>query len=444
MKPEFEEKARQIFRLIRRYDDGKLFVNPATGRYDSRAHLRVRHASFARAQDGIVAELLSIALRRRDLNAEIKNARRSRNKDDERALLREEMTLDYREAIIRKLADSIAWQLIGGRKDIAQYLYIRESPPSIDQSNFESVKEEVDRLNQSDSTTFALVSDLTSFVQIGDILAWGPGGLRVIEVKEGEFSAKAIQIAGEMIEDDKEPDVGILSSELGRHSAKHVDRVYRQMLRGSRAEEIINTGKGYDPETGRPAIVQEPGQIPVTYELELTKLVSEQDKRLWAYTVLEDCLMIGCYSGVWRKAGRHLLQELSARLYGRQYPFVDLRAGLEVPMADPIFLKPLTEGQIFDVVFGRTCVFMIINLDRLLDMFSRRGVNARWLPRKETARLRNEWRGGGLLVFDNRAIVIQHEESSIYLTDAALSRIVFDNMLPSSLVTMFSNDPLAS
>ena len=43
MVTEFEEKARQIFRLIRRYDEGKIFVNPATGKYEPRAELRARH-----------------------------------------------------------------------------------------------------------------------------------------------------------------------------------------------------------------------------------------------------------------------------------------------------------------------------------------------------------------------------------------------------------------
>jgi hypothetical protein len=183
MVSEFEEKARQIFRLICRYDEGRLFVNPATGKYEPRAEIRARHTSFAKAQDTIVSELLSIVVRMRELKIEIKSARHNRNKNDEHTLEREQRILEYKDAILRKLADSIAWQLIGGRKDIAQYLYIRALPPSIDQSNFESVKEEVDRFNQSDCATFSLLSDLTSFVQIGDILAWGPGGLRVIEVK---------------------------------------------------------------------------------------------------------------------------------------------------------------------------------------------------------------------------------------------------------------------
>jgi hypothetical protein len=440
---DFQEKVRMIYRLACRYGEGRLLVNPATGAYDPRVLPRIRHSGYAQAQELIIQELLSVAAKKRELNSRLKSVRRDHKREEAKAIFRDLEVQGFKEAVMRKLADSIAWQLIGGRNDIAQWLYKGEdSQPSIDQSNLASVKEEVDRMNRADTLSFGLLSDLTSFVQVGDILAKRRDTLCLIEVKDGVKNAEAVAIIEKESPMGGPLDLGVVTAGLERHLAGQVERTYKQIVKGRRTEEILNKGRGVDPKSAMPVIVSEPPLLPESYRGELAALVSRLDEEPWAYSVIEECLMVGCYKGPMKKAGMSLLQRLGREFFGRAYPVVSLRASLDFPTCEPVFLKPLGEDQILDIVFDRIRVFMLFDLDWLVRTFNKGGIAAKWLSRKETARLREEDKTKGLFVFDGRAIEVRHEQSSVYLSGGSLARIFFDSLLPSSLVSMFLKDPL--
>ena len=67
------------------------------------------------------------------------------------------------------------------------------------------------------------------------------------------------------------------------------------------------------------------------------------DKRPWAYTVVEDCLMIGCYKRLMKREGASLLSSLAQTLFGNNVITVNFRDGLREPMCEPIFLKQFRE-----------------------------------------------------------------------------------------------------
>ena len=74
---------------------------------------------------------------------------------------------NFKEHIIRKLADSIAWRMIGGQNYIARRLCLRESSrPTLKASSLASVLNIVNEYNDSNPLGFALISDITSFVQL--------------------------------------------------------------------------------------------------------------------------------------------------------------------------------------------------------------------------------------------------------------------------------------
>jgi hypothetical protein len=434
---EFETKAREIFSYLSPYRERGI-VDPSTGRIDPQWAMRMRYADFAEAQKLMVEELKSITAKKRDLSTQIKAARKGRDKLQAARFVQAIEQEKYKETIIRKLADSIAWQLIEGRGDYVQWLYSSEEPPSIDTSNIESVSDEVDKLNELDPLSFSLISDLTSFVQIGDILRRDTSGIiKIIEVKEGEENIKAIRIAeNELRGDQDESSLAGLRSIYGRHLADQARRVQRQMNKGNKVSEILNTGAGEDPKTGSRVIVQEPRRMPAAYKGELAEQLLRLDTRPWAYTVIEDCLMVGCYQGLMKKAGGTLLISLARQLFqGNNVP-INFRKGLNSPVCEPIFLKPLREDDIFDIIFDRTRVFMVLSLDWIIQAFRKQGAEVKWLSRKETNRLIHRSRYEQPFAFKGRAISVENDEWSLILTGGSLRRIFFDNFLPSSVVSM--------
>jgi hypothetical protein len=433
----FEWKAREIFRHVCPFRERGI-VDPSTGRPDPQLEVRMRYAGFAEAQKLIIEELKIITATKRNLGAQAKDARSNRNKLQAirvgRAIEREE----YKEAVIRRLADSIAWQLIDGRSDFVQWLHSYEKPPSIDESNFESVLEVVNESNKSDPLSFALISDLTSFIRVGDILRRDTSSVReIIEMKAGEENIKAIWIVeNELTRDLDESSLARLKDVYGPHLVDQARRIQRQINKGNKVREIINTGAGEDPNTGTSVIVREPQQTPANYMRDLAEQLLRLDKRPWAYTVIEDCLMVGCYQGLMKKAGRALLNSLARSLFEENNMTVSLNEGLKIPLCEPVFLKPLREDDIFDIVFDRKRVFMVLSVDRLLQSFREQGAEVKWLSKKETDRLMQRNKYERPLVFNRRAVSIDNDEWSIILTAGSLRRIFFDNLLPSSLISM--------
>jgi hypothetical protein len=91
-----------------------------------------------------------------------------------------------------------------------------------------------------------------------------------------------------------------------------------------------------------------------------------------------------------------------------------------------------------DIVFARTRVVIAISLDAIMKMFEDCGLEARWLSRADTVKQQSETKSHVLLTFNGRGICISNAKLTLTLGDAFLTRIVFDSLLPSSVVAMFS------
>src|ERR1051326_6523544 len=165
------------------------------GRLES---VRRRNVRFVKAQVLLLEELRSLGRRKRSLDSRLREARRQRDKALVAEITSKLKIENIKDVVLRKLADCMAWQLIDGRSDIAKQLDISEpSRPDLNSSNVESVKETAEQMNSSNPISFSLISDLTSFVQIGDLLYRDLHLLKLIEVKEGDKNVQAIKILEE-------------------------------------------------------------------------------------------------------------------------------------------------------------------------------------------------------------------------------------------------------
>ena len=91
------------------------------------------------------------------------------------------------EVLFRGIIDSIAWQLIGQQLCYARRLFKEHRQPDLRHCNLKSVVIAAENQINNNSGSMSLISDLTSFVQVGDLLTMSSTGkLGIVEVKEGE------------------------------------------------------------------------------------------------------------------------------------------------------------------------------------------------------------------------------------------------------------------
>src|SRR5690606_807424 len=97
----------------------------------------------------------------------------------------------------------IAWQLLQNQTHNARRLHIGQNSKKIlENSNIDHAISISNKINE-DPMSFALISDITGFVQIGDLLVLDKNGLGIVELKEGKVNAKIQQFLREFAEDSE-------------------------------------------------------------------------------------------------------------------------------------------------------------------------------------------------------------------------------------------------
>lgn len=75
---------------------------------------------------------------------------------------------------MRKSMDSIAWQLFNYDITVMRRLYYGQELIDITDSNLDSELYYIDEYVKENPEGFVLISDLTSFIQVGDIVTFTP------------------------------------------------------------------------------------------------------------------------------------------------------------------------------------------------------------------------------------------------------------------------------
>lgn len=435
----FEFRVRMIYRLVCQHGaTHALLTSDGTPSTDS--FLKACHDGFAKAQKLIIAELIAVQEAKKSLEKDLKSARKQKNKIFINNANQKIEVENFKEAVLRKLADSIAWHLIGGQNYIARRLCLREqSRPTLISSNISSVIQVVDSYNETNFLNFALVSDITSFIQVGDVLLASPDGLKIIEVKEGDKNLEAATVIAELGEDSTyEEQVDNLTIDN-----KLRDQIYRMLRQKKRAEQVktlLNEEIGTDLYTNLPVEIIDHKYPSEKYYDELDTLMGQLcPEKDWAYTVIDNCLHIGVYKGVWRAYGPNLLRESAFEEFDEKYPVSNLQDGLRQAFVEPLFIKPFSENQIFDIAFGRISILILLRIDHFIELFKETKTSAKMLPQKRSRREQSKCPKDKLLMHQGCCIEITNESGTWFLGDGIEFRIVYDNMTPRCIIDMNAN-----
>jgi hypothetical protein len=161
----------------------------------------------------------------------------------------------YREMLIRKVADAIAFSITGNSMHIIKRLCFHDRIPKLQMDNLDRYLREANRINAENRDKFTLISDLTTFVHVADLitidLSKTPRSVQFIELKEGRINAHIAEIVQEYeLSEDSVDKVEIDPRLINKHQKKQATRVLRQSLRLSQAETAIEKDEGIDIATG--------------------------------------------------------------------------------------------------------------------------------------------------------------------------------------------------
>jgi hypothetical protein len=436
--PAFQEKRKIIERYITSY--GLEVVGPGdihAPEYEKK-FIPAVHEGFAKGQKEILAGLIEIEKERAALKARLKlrDSKRPANdtrKEVDHALAR----LDEAEAILRKLADTIAWQLLGNQLWLARRLNTDDAPPSLLHSNVQSYVQFTDQFNAENPMGFALISDLTSFVRLGDILARDGElhALHVLELKEGKVNDELLPLAQFAAKTKCEHLVPNFEKTESPKKVQQLKRLIRQTERLEQTQELINTGIGQDARGDRVRLSEDVMEE-CLYADRLAELIEQSQSSNWAIDVIDGCLFVGVYRGHFRDGLAFQMWLKESDVDG---PICDLRTTLFAPLGTPLYLIPPLFSHVEDIHGGNVRVLFCLSLSHFVSLFEEYGLKVGWLEPKESAEF-NPKASHQLLLRQGRVMTLNLGGFTSHVGIGILSRMFYNFMMPTTVVEMLGSN----
>lgn len=362
--------------------------------------------------------------------------------DDIVAMVQSEDKLDFpKELLLRGIADAMAWQLLGHQLAHARRFFKSTAQPDLYNSNFESVVFAAKESLKDKPNAVSLISDLTSFIQVGDLLVYEPEkGFTIAEVKEGSMNAKICDFMKFYAESQCDRALHYFANREGEQAVKQLQRMARQASRMSHVTSVIGTGQGVDPDTSERIRIPEPFFPIETWDDRLNNALEQANSKGWALDVIDNCLFLGVYASDHMRVGGHVAFNAWFDQMGGtpECPRSRLIDCMRNPLALPIFSRNISDEDKFDVLFGRKQVCMAICIESLLSECEKAGFSVRFASNKERGRL--DQTGNRPYKHKGNAIFIGKGSHEVVLMDGVFLRAMFHGQSPISVIKTILED----
>ncbi|WP_397459009.1 hypothetical protein AB3464_03905 [Pseudomonas asplenii] len=333
--------------------------------------------------------------------------------------------------LLHGIADSMAWQMIQNQLCYARRFYKEQPIIDTKHSNFESLLGAVNYNNESLPDSFSLISDLTTFIQVGDLLLASPeGGFTIVEVKEGEKNHQILDFMKFFMKSGCPRSLHYFVQEHGEGALKQLQRMIRQATRMGHVSEVLVTGRSEDPDTEYKIRIPEEKVYIGDWDSELNSILHKSDTRGWALDVIDDCLFIASYSRTAMRGGGHILfNGWFDNLEGTpDCPRTTLISCMSHPLALPIFNRNIADRHKLDILFGRKNVCIALNIPKLFKQLIKHGINVREASNKEASKM--DQKGLPPYRFKGKAYFVGVPGREMVLMDGVFLRILYHSQRP--------------
>lgn len=405
------------------------------------------HKGFMLAQESVVRNLTEVLQQKKKANQQLKIDNRERNtvaKKADQDLLNK---LKYQECVFRKVIDSIAFILLRYELSDARRLYCGEEPIDITDSNLQSCIKYSQEIYQKDPMTFALISDLSSFIQAGDILQYRYGEkVSLIELKEGVVNEKVLETIRFCEKSRCDMFLKLTLEQEGPRFERQLFRTVKQIQKDQSIVDVINTGCGTDMFTGLNVNVMQGNVEFETFTETVKKLLKDARAKGYAISVIDGCLPIGVYYNA--KFPKEMFAHWM-KVSKIDAPIIDLRQSIFDPTAYPIFLLGIPQNSLMDIVLGRVSVLMSLDVNQWLSPLQKDGYKIELMSEKKMKSIYiTKQNRIHPIRTEGKCVVIEKEKAQMLLQGGLLGRMFTMFNTPSSMrkyiVEMFNQDQFKS
>ncbi|OXA85536.1 hypothetical protein [Flavobacterium hercynium] len=394
------------------------------------------HDGFKGAQLKLVEEISNYQKVLIENKAKLKQARITKDKTSEKDHRNQINEIENRLKILFHIGDGIAWQLFGAQVYRIRRFYINESQKTLDESNIKHALEIASVINKNPDD-FALITDITNFIQISDLIVLKDNQLGILELKEGKINDELIKLKKDLFAAGKvEEKIKEIGGNLNPKMLEQFFRMIRQEIRMIQTVEVLNKDKGTDVKTGKEIKILNPKHITETYSNKIAETFSKLKDQNWAYDIDSGGIIhIGVY-----KPEAYILSTVAIPSLLNECKFkviIDF-SSIQKNLSEPLFAKPFPPEVISDLLFDDIRIILGFDLDKFFNDFEHFfKVKTKVLSRKETMKLKEIDKVNSKNIFEikNQAFELTDIETgnSMILGGGIISKLIYDNISPLTL-----------
>ncbi len=432
---------------------GNVIVFPS-----KRAYIESCNRDYNIAQNKIAKEVIGLYELKQQKKAELKKCRQDNRQNKEGIANLKELidVIRNRIRVLRRLADAIALKVFNNQPWIAKRFILHARLQEPDIPAIKSNLEVANQLNNAYPQHFWLVTNLTTYIAVGDLLVryytrqtfkWD-----IIELKIGEINKYLLNL----LNSENSPSHETISA-LDSHSAKQLERMIKQKDRTNEILNFINKGKGKDIKTGIPLILNDKEIKWNYYDNELRETIEGAKKEQVALCVIDNCLTVfastlsdketfhllyhivyggrGCtFEDNWPSDGRHDIRKMGKLL--KHYYVKDLILhNMNAASYTPFYNFPIVD-VLSDLLFNKMRILLYLDIYAYVELFYQCGFKIEAFSKRETIYVKKK--EANIPMINERAIkLISPTGKAIGLGKGTLCRIFFDIVKPSSTIQTF-------
>jgi hypothetical protein len=433
-----------------------------------RRFLRGCHYGYDLAQRRVADEVVRLERDAREAEKNLKSLRQAHN-PEYKNLIGCVRVLRQRQLILRRLIDSILFTMLVPNEWVLRHFRLDNQIRPIDPEVLRKTIIAATERNREERLRFSIVSDLTTAVQIGDLVEIDRSTLtgrswRVVELKTGKIN----EILSDLIEQKQgkvsDEDKAMLRNLLGPKAVGQINRMLAQQSKQKSFENLVETDQGVSPRFGMYTRVF-PDIVEVDdYAVALDSACKRAHESGFGGARISRCLSLFVVSaeqlaatdfGAVKHSLYHLsnpsltcqlrdetaaLEELSA--VQRIQPVFDLvQVNLRSMEGTPVFLW-VQEERVMDLVMGRTRVFAYFDMEAFFTLAAEQGVRLAWIssaPQGDAAKLVAQIPGGPPGAWAVRATLPGGEVQD--LLSGFFGRVLVNLTSPKELLSLIKRRP---
>ena len=428
----FQKELKSILFFALEY--GMKHTNMKYTKFDNKDFIIKVHEGYMKAQKLIIQHLLILGKAKNKEKVKLKEARRNKNKELVSTIELKLNNIEYKENILRKVADSIAWIILQEDSTKIKRLFLDSPQVEIYNSNLNHDLKFIEEIFNENNLNFALLTDITSFIQISDVLLVDiiEKKIKFIELKEGSINDDISNVLLNLTETKCEFALYQQLKDKDEKYLKQLNRVVKQIDKSNKVLNTINAGEGVDYATGFKITISEGIFEPKYYELIIRDMLNEVNKKNYSLRTIDDCLIIGVYNSKaipiqtgfnsWKKK------------CGIDFPTVDIRIFLKSPVARPFFLNNFSIEDKVDVLSGNKHILMALDFNKWIEILESEGIEVELLSQKVTRRYNTVPSPQRVFEYNGQAIKIKYNGFEEILAGGLFEKMFNQFFKPTSVI----------